>query len=220
MHLPVKMERLALAFLLLAFALSSFGAARPVAFRPNRILLIIGNQWDDPTSYLVRGDNEFHDIVSLLKNWGIPFDILRLDQQRLEPNHFLGYDGKPLYGAILWDADPTAFMDQNYELLADAANKWNIGLVALSNRIQQPVLESLLGLRYKGYYDTGQPLMVKALDHYLVRGLPDPLDTNDDPRIELSVRGVWGVEIPWKFEPLQEARHCGSAGGTGSRYAR
>jgi hypothetical protein len=196
----VRTKRLAFAVLLLVFALSSPGTASPRKYRPNRILLIIGAQWDDPMSYLVRGGNEFHDIVSLLKNWGIPFDILRIDQQRLDPNDFLGYDGKPLYGAVLWDADPTAFMDQNYELLADAAQKWNIGLVALSNRIQQPVLESLLGLHYKGYHDVGQPIVVEAPDHYLLRGLPDPLDTNDDPRIALTARGVFDVEIPWKFE--------------------
>jgi len=200
MHLMVRTKRLPFVVLLLVFALSSLGTASPRQYRPNRILLIIGAQWDDPMSYLVRGGNEFHDIVTLLKNWGIPFDILRIDQQRLEPDAFLGYDGKPLYGAILWDADPTAFKDQNYELLADAVQKWNIGLVALSNRIQQPVLESLLGLHYKGYYDAGQPIVVRAPDHYLLRGLPDPLDTNDDPRNALVARGVFDVEMPWIFE--------------------
>jgi len=200
LQLSVKMQRLAVPILLLAFAMSLSGAAQPLTYRPNRVLLIIGGQWDDPASYLVRGGNEFHDVVTLLKNWGIPFDILRLDQQRLEPNAFLGYDGKPRYGAILWDADPSAFTDQNYSLLDDAAQKWNIGLVALSNRIQHPVLESLLGLHYKGYYDTGQPLLAKAPDHYLLHGLPDPLDTNDDPRVGLTARGVFTAEIPWKFE--------------------
>ncbi len=41
-------------------------------FRPNRILLVIGDQWDDPSGFLVREGNEFHELVSLLKNWGVP----------------------------------------------------------------------------------------------------------------------------------------------------
>ena len=83
------------------------------AYRPDRVLLIIGGQWDDPSSFLIRTDNELHEIASLLKHWGTPFDILRLDQQKLDRSHFLDFTGKPRYGAILWDADPVAFGDQN-----------------------------------------------------------------------------------------------------------
>jgi hypothetical protein len=110
-------------------------------FRPARVLLVIGDQWDDPSGFLVREGNEFHEIVSLLKNWGIPFDIVRLDQRRLDRNDFVGFDGKALYGAILWDADPHSFPDQDLKCLAEAVEQWNIGLVALSNRIHHPVLE-------------------------------------------------------------------------------
>ena len=121
-------------------------AARGENFRPNRVFVLIGGQWDDPTSFLIHEGNEFHEIASLLKNWGIPFDVVRLDQQKLDRNIFLGYDGGALYGAILWDAAPSLAKDQDYALLADAVEKWNIGLVAVSNRIDQPVLESLLGI--------------------------------------------------------------------------
>ena len=58
--------------------------------KPNRVLVIIGDQWTDPMSYnidpfRVKGD-DFLDVVTMLKIWGIPFDILRLDEQRLQIN--------------------------------------------------------------------------------------------------------------------------------------
>jgi hypothetical protein len=168
-------------------------------FRPNRILLVIGDQWDDPAGFLVREGSEFHELVSLLKNWGVPFDIVRLDQQRLDRNTFLGIDGRPLYGAVLWDADPTEFPDQNLKWLADAVEKWNIGLVALSNRIHHPILESLLGVRYRGYYRLSAAIVPKLPEDYLLHGLPDPLDTNDDPRTDLTAKGV-DTKIPWRFD--------------------
>lgn len=172
--------------------------------RPNRVLLVIGDQWDDPTGYLVREGNEFHEIVSLMKNWGIPFDILRLDQQRLDRNNFLGFDGKPLYGALLWDADPSGLNDQNYALVPDAVEKWHIGLVALSNRIHHPTLEALTGVHYRGYYSSSAPIVPAQPGHYLLRGLPSPLDGNDDPRLELTAKDVMGAKIPWGFPPFKK----------------
>jgi peptidoglycan/xylan/chitin deacetylase (PgdA/CDA1 family) len=173
-------------------------------FRPARVLLVIGDQWDDPSGFLVREGNEFHEIVSLLKNWGIPFDIVRLDQRRLDRNDFVGFDGKALYGAILWDADPHSFPDQDLKCLAEAVERWNIGLVALSNRIHHPVLESLLGLHYRGYYSSSAPIVPKLPENYLLKGLPNPLDTNDDPRIELTTRGIRDAKIPWQFAPFKK----------------
>ena len=52
---------------------------------PYRFLLVISDQWKDPASYLVDGGGEFQVLVSLLKAWGLPFEILRLDQQKLRP---------------------------------------------------------------------------------------------------------------------------------------
>jgi hypothetical protein len=168
------------------------------------VLLVIDGQWDDPSSFLVRPGNEFHQLASLLKNWGVPFDVARLDQERLDRNHFLGYDGHARYGAILWDADSPAFKDQDYSLLADALEKWNISLVALSNRIRQPVLQSLLGVHYLGYYSISAPILVTSAQAYLVQGLPSQLDVNDDPRIELTARGVADVRVPWQFGPFKK----------------
>ncbi len=78
--------------------------------KPFRVLVVIGDQWTDPFSYnidtrRVRG-REFTDVVSMLKVWGVPFDILRLDEQRLQINRFLDGMAKPKYGSIIWMADP------------------------------------------------------------------------------------------------------------------
>ena len=54
---------------------------------PYRVLVVIGDQWKDPGSYTISmrtGEVEFCDVINMLKVWGIPFDILRLDQQRLQ----------------------------------------------------------------------------------------------------------------------------------------
>lgn len=173
-------------------------------FRPNRVLVIIGDQWEDPSSYLVREGSEFHEIATLLKSWGIPFDVARLDQQELDRNLFLDYDGQPRYGAILWDADPARFKDRDYQVLENAAKNWNIGLVALSNRITHPVLESLLGIHYRGYYSSSSPILATEAEHFLIRGLPSPLDTDDDPRGKLAEKGVLGVRVPWPFAPFKK----------------
>jgi hypothetical protein len=52
----------------------------------------------------VSGGGEFQTLVTLLKSWGIPFDILRLDQTLMDPSHFADFNGRARYGAILWDA--------------------------------------------------------------------------------------------------------------------
>ena len=49
---------------------------------PYRFLLVISTQWDYPNSYVIEGGSEFSVVAALLKTWGIPFEILRLDQQR------------------------------------------------------------------------------------------------------------------------------------------
>ena len=55
--------------------------------------------------FRVKGD-DFLDVVTMLKIWGVPFDILRLDEQRLQINRFLDYAAKPAYGCVIWMADP------------------------------------------------------------------------------------------------------------------
>ena len=46
----------------------------------------------DPRSFLVSGGGEFQTMVTLFKSWGMPFDILRLDQVLMDPNQFTDFD--------------------------------------------------------------------------------------------------------------------------------
>ena len=164
-------------------------------FNHYRVLLVIGDQWQDESSFLVdipiteapEYDHtvrphgvDFMQLVVMLKSWGIPFDIVRLDQESLDINHFLTPDNKPAYGCILWAADPEAgLMSQDYSVLKEAVETYGISLVALSNRIRHPVLEQLLGLRYKGYYMSSDQGTTRG-DHYLTRALePVIVDSKD-----------------------------------------
>ena len=88
-------------FVLLLFAMvPQFAAAQ---LKPYRVLIVISDQWKDPRSFLVSGGGEFQTIITMFKSWGIPFDILRLDQTMMDRNHFTDFSGRARYGAILWD---------------------------------------------------------------------------------------------------------------------
>jgi hypothetical protein len=92
---------LALALLLAAGTrILTAGESDQPGRRPYRVLVIVGDQWNDPGSYNIDGqgryggrtresDKDFRDVITMLKIWGIPFDILRLDQQRLQINRLL-----------------------------------------------------------------------------------------------------------------------------------
>ena len=116
--------------------------------KPYRVLLVISDQWKDPRSFLVSGGGEFQTMVTLFKSWGIPFDILRLDQTIMDPSHFADFGGKPRYGAIIWDAFGE-ISDSDGTLIRDAVERLHISLVAVGNRVQQPEIQRLLGIRYK-----------------------------------------------------------------------
>ncbi|MEA1997281.1 MAG: hypothetical protein U9N45_06555 [Gemmatimonadota bacterium] len=173
-------------------------AAADQTFNPYRVLLVIGDQWDDPASFLidiaraseVSDDKTFRpenadlvQLVVMLKSWGIPFDIARLDQEILDINYFLGPDGKPLYGCILWAADPTSknLMHQDYSVLKAAVAEHGISLVALSNRIKDPVIEELLGVRYLGYNMSSDDIATDGR-HFITRGM-EPLVVEVGPPI-------------------------------------
>ena len=122
--------------------------------KPNRVLVIIGDQWTDPMSYnidpfRVKGD-DFLDVVTMLKIWGIPFDILRLDEQRLQINRFLDFAAKPAYGCVIWMADPGKLsgMSANYETLQRAVNEYGISMIALFDYIKTDPVAALAGVRY------------------------------------------------------------------------
>src|SRR5690348_18490221 len=87
--------------------------------KPYRMLIVISDQWKDPRSFLVSGGGEFQTLVTMFKSWGIPFDILRLDQTLMDPSHFTDFAGHARYGAILWDA-PADIPDANQALVTEA----------------------------------------------------------------------------------------------------
>jgi hypothetical protein len=97
--------------LALALACSAEAAA------PYRFLLVVGDQWQDDASFLIDRPSEFQLTAALLKTWGLPFDIVRLDQQALDAYHLLDRDGHPRYGTIIWEAPQ--FKGRDISLIAD-----------------------------------------------------------------------------------------------------
>ena len=157
-------------------------AGDQAAAHPFKVLLIIGDQWRDPMSYMIGDDcsSEFKQTTILLKSWGIPFDIIRLDQQFLDRNMFLGPDGKPTIGTIIWDVNESDnLLNPDYNIITDMVLKEGISLIALSDRIQQPEVQSLLGLTYVGVWETHDDLQISQ-DHFLTNNLINPLDHTDD----------------------------------------
>ncbi|MDH5363470.1 MAG: hypothetical protein OEW84_09180, partial [Aigarchaeota archaeon] len=147
-----------------------------LSVKPYKVLLVIADQWGDPTSCIVEEDGEFRDIVSLLKIWGIPFDILRLDQQQMKVNYFLDASGNPDYGCIIWDADQSLLEDQEFSVLETVVTEYGISLLALLDRVKEPVIQKILGIRYKGNYPVSlqkgdfHPFKIRR-DHFITRGM-------------------------------------------------
>ncbi len=129
---------------------------RNMNVKPYRVLVIIGDQWADPMSYnidpfRVKGE-DFLDVVTMLKIWGVPFDILRLDEQRLQINRFLDYAARPAYGCIIWMADPEKLsgMSANFEVLQRAVNEYGISMIALFDYVKTNQVAGLAGITCGG----------------------------------------------------------------------
>ena len=145
-------------------------AAEPL--KPYRVLIVISDQWKDPRSFLVSGGGEFQTLVTMFKSWGIPFDILRLDQTLMDPSHFADFAGHARYGAILWDV-PNDISAADQQLVTDAVQKLHISLIALGDRMRQPGIQALLGIRYKNTHMNSAHQTVKD-ESFVLRGLgPD-----------------------------------------------
>ena len=161
--------------------------------KPFRVIVIIGDQWQDPMSYMVTspealdefsgyssnpdvsGPIDFYHLMILLKSWAIPFDVVRLDQQFLDRNMFLGPDGKPKYGTIIWDVNQSdKLLHPDYTIIKDMVENYGIGLIALSNRISQPEIQSVLGLKYNGAWESVEKMKVVG-KHFLTKGLNSTL---------------------------------------------
>ncbi len=127
-----------------------------IKLKPFRVLVIIGDQWTDPMSYnidpsRVRG-TDFIDVINMLKIWGVPFDILRLDEQRLQINRFLDGEAKPNYGCVIWMADPDKLkgFSANYKTLERAVKEYGISMIALFDYIKSKEIADLVGVTCSG----------------------------------------------------------------------
>jgi hypothetical protein len=157
------------------------------------VLIVISDQWKDPRGFLVSGGGEFQTLVTMFKSWGIPFDILRLDQTLMDPSHFADFAGKARYGAILWDV-PGDVTTADQALVTDAVEKLHISLIALGDRVKQPAIQRLLGIAYKGDYMNSAHQIAKG-DSFVLRGLaPDLRQQGPDiiamKRVQVDVTGA------------------------------
>ena len=147
---------------------SSMAWAAPVTL-PYRFLLVISDQWKDDASLVIQRPNDFQFLAALLKTWGLPFDILRLDQQRLDRYHLLDREGRPLYGTILWNAGAAKVPDQDLEVLEGLVAQ-GASVVMVADAVANPRVAALAGLRYAGEYKSTDALAF-PLDHFIVRGV-------------------------------------------------
>lgn len=160
-----------------------------VNLKPFRVLIIIGDQWTDPMSYNIDptrvNGTDFLDVVNMLKIWGVPFDILRLDEQRLQINRFLDGEAKPNYGCVIWMADPDKLKGSsaNYQTLKRAVEEYGISMIALFDYIKTKQVADLVGVDYKEVKDiqlggSGEKFCVSG-EHFITKEamnivLPDP----------------------------------------------
>jgi len=164
--------------------------------KPFRVALIIGDQWKDPSGYLIstKGSDEtqsagiatepsstdFHQLAELLKSWSIPFDIIRLDQQFLDRYMFLDMYDKPKYGAIIWDVNQSdKLLSPDYSIITEMVTDYHIGLIALADRITQPEIQSLLGLKYIGSWQSNTNVEI-VNEHFLTKDVESPLTINNE----------------------------------------
>jgi len=164
------------------------GRADRAAPRPYRVLVVIGDQWADPGSYNIDGEGQyggrtresatdFRDVITMLKIWGIPFDILRLDQQRLQINRFLNGVAEPNYSCLIWMADPGRLnkLSANYQTLRRAVLEYGMSLIALFDHVAAPELSELVGVDYQGVSDrppksTNAGLTISG-EHFITAGI-------------------------------------------------
>jgi hypothetical protein len=179
-------------FVLLLFAMTPHFASAQL--KPYRVLIVISDQWKDPRSFMVSGGGEFQTIVTMFKSWGIPFDILRLDQTLMDPNQFTDFSGRARYGAILWDVPDDNISETDQGIVADAVQMLHISLIAIGDRIRQPVIQRLLGIHYKNQHMNSAHPMVTA-PSFVLRGLPADLhqqgpDVISMRRVQVDVTGA------------------------------
>ncbi len=160
-------------------AILVFGQSSPASWdrKPYRALLV-AERCGDATGMLVDSQqDEFQPVAALLKAWLVPFDILRLDQQHLDASTLFDLEERVRYGVVVWLADLPSYEGHDLQALEEAVNAGTSLLVA-NSRFLHPVLEQLLGLRFREAYTAIDPFRVTR-SHFITRELAtqkmDPL---------------------------------------------
>jgi len=196
LKLGIPLTILVFIFIAEVNALSKVPETAPL--KPFRVLVLIGDQWEDPASYMVTkpeptgeysgyhnrhevaGPVDFHHLMVLLKSWAIPFDVIRLDQQFLDRYMFLDIHGNPKYGTIIWDVNQSnKLLHPDYSIIKEMVQDYGIGIIALSDRIFPPEIQSVLGLKCAGSWESNTKMKVVS-DHFLTKGLNSPFKVDDD----------------------------------------
>jgi hypothetical protein len=181
--------------------------------KPYRVLVVIGDQWTDPFSYSIDSKRvkggDFIDVVTMLKIWGVPFDILRLDEQRLQINRFLDGEAKPKYGCAIWMADPDKLEGNsaNYLTLKRAVEEYGMSMIALFDNIKTKQVADLVGVEYQDVDEvpqdgTGDKLAI-SVEHYITSGAVGTVLPDEKQTTAPSIVGGNGVTLK-REEVVQE----------------
>lgn len=176
----------------------------PRVVKPYRVLLVVG-RWSDPGSNLVGHEHDaFQPVAALLKAWCVPFDILRLDQQRLDASYLLRRSGASRYGAVIWLADLSSYSRQSLSALEPAALR-GTSLIVMNSRFLDPTLEKLLGLKFKELY-TATDRFQLGQQHFITRDLRSGKVALPDTAWDFSNR-LW-VQPQGAQALIEQSRHA------------
>jgi peptidoglycan/xylan/chitin deacetylase (PgdA/CDA1 family) len=150
--------------------------AQTASAKPYRALLVVGN-WADPARVIVdSAKDDFQPVAAVLKAWSLPFDIARVASDEIDRAKLFDASGKPRYGVIVWtaDRDPESAGTSGVESAVQAGTT----LLVVNSRFLDPTLEQLLGLKFREYYASFEPVRSKQ-PHFITRALAaqkmDPL---------------------------------------------
>ena len=183
-----------------------------VNLKPFRVLVIIGDQWTDPMSYNIDptrvNGTDFLDVVNMLKIWGVPFDILRLDEQRLQINRFLDGEAKPNYGCVVWMADPDKLTGQsaNYQTLKRAVEEYGISMIALFDYIKTKQVADFIGVNYTEAKDAllgenGEKFSVTG-EHFITSGAKNVILPDASQNAAITIPDANGI-TPAGSKPME-----------------
>jgi len=178
------------------------GTPPEIVLKPFRAVVVIDVDWySDHQSYVESTAWAFHDVVTLLKLWSIPFDILRLDTNVLSISQFVDAGGKPKYGVIIWNCNQEMFASgtQDWGVLETAVVTYGISLIALANTIHEPRIRELLGINFidrsnwNCWYRITDPFVI-TVDHFITRGYNGTIIPAGDYDQE-GTMGGYGIHV-------------------------